>query len=576
MKSRTSFFNFTILKKDITRFFPIWGVYSVILMLVYITQSPLAFTDLRYALYMLDDLLYSIAAVNMIYAGLSAMMLFGDLYKAKLCNALHAMPVRREGWFLTHMVAALLFCAVPNILYAIFITPMLDTYWYLAFVVLGISLMQFIGFFGVGAFAAMCAGTKFGMLVSYLAINLGSALLTGFAELYIYPLMYGVRFNENALVSFSPFAYIVELEYLDIYLKAFAEAGTNFNGFIRGDFLKLTVMTAAGLGLLGGALLLYRHRKLEKAGDFMAIRPAAVVFQILFCLLTGLIFKGISGNYIVGFLGITVGFFGGSMLLQRKVGVFKKRTFAMWGVVMASVALILLGARIDPLGLAGKVPKAEQVKSVTISDTYGIFHIETETPEDVKLFLQMHQKIVDERPKTSSYEQITFEYELTGGRTMQRTYPITEDELDRSALNAYYTDWRRLFGVDDWTGFCNNITYVRISGYRGYQIIMFSENKEDYQGKAVDLTDPIHRNEVVELMEAVKSESGKAIPSTPGSNVDGSYVISVSAVQGTKITDCQVRISPECTESFALVKELMEKYYTDTPEEIFITEYVHG
>ena len=34
MKLRTSFFNPTVLKKDITRFAPVWGLYSVALLLI--------------------------------------------------------------------------------------------------------------------------------------------------------------------------------------------------------------------------------------------------------------------------------------------------------------------------------------------------------------------------------------------------------------------------------------------------------------------------------------------------------------------------------------------------------------
>ena len=33
MKSRTSFFNFTVLRKDITRYAPVWGLYAIGLLL---------------------------------------------------------------------------------------------------------------------------------------------------------------------------------------------------------------------------------------------------------------------------------------------------------------------------------------------------------------------------------------------------------------------------------------------------------------------------------------------------------------------------------------------------------------
>ena len=39
MKLRTSFFNPAVLKKDITRFAPVWGLYSVFLLLLFIGFS---------------------------------------------------------------------------------------------------------------------------------------------------------------------------------------------------------------------------------------------------------------------------------------------------------------------------------------------------------------------------------------------------------------------------------------------------------------------------------------------------------------------------------------------------------
>ena len=36
---------------------------------------------------------------------LAALVLFGDLDNPRMCNALHALPLRRETWFFSHAAA---------------------------------------------------------------------------------------------------------------------------------------------------------------------------------------------------------------------------------------------------------------------------------------------------------------------------------------------------------------------------------------------------------------------------------------------------------------------------------------
>lgn len=564
MKSKTSFFNWTVLKKDITRFFPLWGLYCVILVLSYITAAPYYMDTPGRTLRYVQELQITLVALSMLFAGVCAMMLFGDQYNSRLCNALHAMPIRRECWFLTHTMAALLFFIVPNTVYAIFIAPALGAYWYLAFVLLGVSVLLFLAFFGIAAFAAMCAGSRFGMATAYVAINSWSALLWAFADVFVYPLMYGVRISNRFLLNCSPFAYAMDLEYLDIYTVYSGGTVTTFEGFIGASFGKLSILTLAGVALLGIALLLYRRRKLETAGDFMAIRPAAVVFQIFICMLTGLIFKGISDSLAVGFFGVIVGFFTGSMLLQRKVNVFKKRNFILCGAVIASLAIVLLGALLDPLNLTERVPEANQVKSVRVSEEYGKLLLEGKTPEDVELILQMHEKVVQEKPDSTIWGNIIFEYTLTGGRTMERSYPIQLSDLDQDALSAYYSNWRRVFGTDDWERFCHNATYIRIADLRDGREIVFCDNEDDYYWEQTkEMTDPMVRSEVMELLESMKAESGKVMPviSMRADVVYGDYVVNISSDGDDFFINLNLDVSEDCTTSAAQIEALFEKYY---------------
>ena len=118
MKLRTSFFNGTVLKKDITRFAPVWALYTVFLIILFLSGQR---EDPTLSANAIANLLSEMAIFSLIYGGLCANILFGDLFQGRMCNALHALPITRESWFATHALAGLLFCIVPSVVGAIFL-----------------------------------------------------------------------------------------------------------------------------------------------------------------------------------------------------------------------------------------------------------------------------------------------------------------------------------------------------------------------------------------------------------------------------------------------------------------------
>ena len=104
MPSKTSCFNKTVFQKNLTRFAPVWVLYLLCLllgmMMLYAGDGDgqgYWFAD------NMSEMIQLMAFVNLIYAPLVAALLFGDLYNSRMCNALHAMPLRRESWFLTNI-----------------------------------------------------------------------------------------------------------------------------------------------------------------------------------------------------------------------------------------------------------------------------------------------------------------------------------------------------------------------------------------------------------------------------------------------------------------------------------------
>lgn len=129
MQSGTSCFNKTIFKKNITHFWPIWGIYLVFLLyalpltLLLSTENPGTGTKVakqimeenlaRYAT-CLDGALTPMFVF--IAATVCAMTVFFYLYQNRSANMIHALPVSRKELYVTNVVSGFLFLIVPQIL----------------------------------------------------------------------------------------------------------------------------------------------------------------------------------------------------------------------------------------------------------------------------------------------------------------------------------------------------------------------------------------------------------------------------------------------------------------------------
>ena len=156
MKLRTSFFNPTVFKKDLTRFAPTWVLYTIALfmMMAICLDAPY---DYRKAQSIADTISF-MAAVNLCYGLLNAQLLFGDLFNSRHVNALHAMPLRRETVFLTNAVSGLLFSLGPTAVMALLSMPLLagtivHNAWQIGLLwFVGVNL-EFLCFFGIVFYA---------------------------------------------------------------------------------------------------------------------------------------------------------------------------------------------------------------------------------------------------------------------------------------------------------------------------------------------------------------------------------------------------------------------------------------
>ena len=270
MKSRTSFFNVTVLRKNLIRFAPVWVLYAVAeilgLMTLDLSSARIVANDLRY-------IMGPVAICHMIYALIVAACLFGDLFDSRLCNGLHAMPLRREGWLLTNLISGFLFALIPAVAGGLVAAIALQEYYWIALLWQATSLLQYVFFFGVAVFSAMCAGKRLSMTAIYCLIHFLSMLIFWIATLVYQPLLPGVVLSEESFSAFCPVVSMASHRYMDFYYDKIL--GGYFRGFMTQDLHYLYICAGLGLLFLALAWLLYRNRQLESAGDFISFRLCA-------------------------------------------------------------------------------------------------------------------------------------------------------------------------------------------------------------------------------------------------------------------------------------------------------------
>ena len=430
MKSATSFFNKTVLKKDLTRFWPVWVLTSILFLLV------VSLTNYYSPENFARRISYTMATMfvfNLLYGWVCAMLLLGDLFRPRLCNGAHAMPLRREAFLLTHITAGLLFFLIPNGVLCLVLSLLLQKYYVYALMFFAVSLLQFICFFGIAVFSALCSGKSLGMSAVYWITLLFPELLYWFGTVFYQPRLPGILLYEDDFLRFSPLSsggrMCLNMGYL---LDDVPTAPpVTFSNWVY-----LLCAAGAGILLMGAAFLLYRRRKLECAGDFITLKPAKPIFLVLYTLSAGALLHSMA-NFVarttVPFLiiGLIIGYFTGRMLLERSVRVFYKKSLIGAVIFAAVLGLTTLVIQMDPLGVARYVPEPENVRSVTIRNPeyesyYSYFYgsgVTLTEPEEIARVTQMHKSLIGTDAQ-EAMPLIYLEYRTTGGRITRRYYRI--------------------------------------------------------------------------------------------------------------------------------------------------------
>lgn len=447
MKSRTSCFNSTLLKKNFSRFAVIWGLYAGCLFLfctlvLLNIRGENAYVFATEALTQTSVLFGS--GLHQVYAIICAVACFGYLHNTRSTYMLHALPMTRETMFTTNLVSGWLFAILPQA----FITLLnLGAVAIAGSGVYGAVLqnfavwaLEYTCFYGLAVFCMVMTGKTVFCILGYYTLSYVFVLLELVIRTILSPMLFGVDTFER-IISI-PLCPVVNLIVEDA-----KSLGNEMPGIPASLWYYLGFIALVGVVLMAASFLLYRKRHMENAGEVIAFRWARPIFKYFFTvcvtLILGLIITLITAESSID-NGLTVamiislliagfiGFFAAEMMLNRSLHVFKKKAFGQFGIYAAILLAALLLIRFDVLGISRRVPAPDTVSAVRvemITENLGEFTITD--PDDIETVTQMHTKLIETHklpePRQSGGEygeqvNVKITYQLKDGSTLTRRY----------------------------------------------------------------------------------------------------------------------------------------------------------
>ena len=494
MRSKTSCFNGTLFRKNLSRYWPLWGLASFggamfpLAMLLELLHNGFRFwspLETRQAYYTV--LSYGVPVISIVYAILCAMAVWSYLYNARSVGMMHTLPIRREGLFVTNVLSGLTMMAIPYAVTGVLLVLVSLLFGGFEPVGVLVTVLGVMGeslfFFGLATFCAFIVGNVFMLPALYGLLNFIAVLTDFMVNLLAQGFCFGLNSSYSGTVEWlSPVVYLIqkispnstyETQWVtdrlggQRYETSVLTSVTLENGWL------IAAYAAAGAALLGLAWLLYRRRRSESAGDVVAVGWMKPVFRYGCAayaailggrLLYALLWENFQGGQYFTVLpmilcmiaGGAVGYYAASMLLAKTPRVFKTTWKGMLAVALGCAALC--GAmKCDLFGVVRRVPALDGIKPLQIYAADSNYYL---TPGQDDALIEevraLHQAIINDKDHAlaaasaaseaysgadeeipHTYTNVRFTYTLNSGLKVERQYDLYLTR-DRMAQDGTY------------------------------------------------------------------------------------------------------------------------------------------
>lgn len=354
MKSKISFFNAGLFRSTLRRFWPLWTIHFAgwLLFLPVLTLmnnlGPNKSTKFIFAI--CESAVFASSIVAFIMAILAAMAVFSFMYSSRSTGLIASLPVRREAIFgsawlggVFAVLASNLVIALLTFLFSLGANINTALAFKAAFTWLGVYSMQFILFYGIASLTAVMTGSIAVLPILYIIFNFLAVGMETIIRLDFSCLIWGMsNVSFDCVLDFlSPLVYMLEnftpvLKYNTPYAYDTYGLALQTNeciSFTFNHWLPSAIYFVVGLVFSAAALMIFRRRRMESAGDVIAVRCMRPVFKygvtvcsalcgglLLYTVLFAL-FESRSASVFIMILSMIIfafiGYFGAKMLLEK-------------------------------------------------------------------------------------------------------------------------------------------------------------------------------------------------------------------------------------------------------------------
>lgn len=543
MKSKKSFFNKTIFKKNVVLYWPLWAVYTVFLFCmqpgsIWIYNYNANFRTGYDMMQRVRDLISALSmegyiALIAFFALFYGMALYSYLYNSKSANMIHALPVDRTQLFGTNVLSGLAFLIVPQVLVAILSTIVCLAYGITRVHYLGIWLLMAMGTsvvaFAFVTFCAMFTGLLVALPVYVIIVNLLSHWV--YYIIYVVVTTFGYGVNdigaETSKLAELTSPFFCFMGYVGIYRDY------DMLGNLRGIGVKgvsiLCVYLVVAVVLYVLSYMIYQKRKIESAGDLITIGWVKPVFRFG-AGLSGGIFFGLLLRELLCSIGVgcplpvavvlmlvmgAIAYFAADMLVHKSFHVFKKKNWIGCATFSLALLVVFFGLYGVSNYYENYMPQKEQVLFASINMGYEV-QLEG---EEAQVILDIHESILEQKAYSENYrenggykyEYVSIYYNMDNGERVRRSYEIP---YEYEATKAILEQIDAL--EQDPENFCHHIfgkNYDKITEFGGGWIEFQATDKME-QGMDYYENKSITQEQAAKLYQAILAdvETGTLLP----------------------------------------------------------------
>lgn len=459
MKSKISFFNKTIFWKNVTLYWPIWAIYTLLAFIYqpiilwlynnmeYMAEGPSGYQDALQFRHLIDHLAFEPYVMLIAFASvLTGMALYSYMYNHKSANMIHSLPVDRTQLFGTALLSGWAFLIVPLLATALFTTLLCIVYtipgvayvWAWFLVVACTAIVAF----SIVTICALFTGHIIVLPMYVVAVNLLSWIVYFLVYTVVTTFGNGVSSLGGYADTVAGILCPVQCFYENLYWGyQYAKSGDFVGASFEGIGVILLYMIIA-VALYVAAYMIYRKRKIEQAGDFLTVNWVKPIFRgavgIIGGIFGALLIREVLLETRIGctvpvfvMIMLLIGaicYFAASMFIKKSFHVFQKRDWLRCGIFSVVLLIFYFGLYGVAEHYENYIPKESEVKSATVHLGYEITLEGEAATEIVEIHgiilneLDMIERLIESGDR--DHNSVRISYTLESGEYVTRRYML--------------------------------------------------------------------------------------------------------------------------------------------------------